>query len=82
MRNWNYSEINITNFKIDNVTNMRYMFSRCSLLQELYISNFIFNDANDIDSMFSRCSDELKNIIKEQNIKLIIIYKEFKRKLN
>ena len=60
-------ELNLSNFITDNVTDMRFMFYRCSSLIELNLSNFNTNNATYYDYMFYGCSDELKKKILKQN---------------
>jgi surface protein len=60
-------ELNITNFRTKNITDMSFMFSGCSSLKELDISNIKFNDKIDINKIFYRCSDELKKNVRAQN---------------
>ena len=42
------------------LTNMSYMFFKCSSLKELNISNFNTNNVTNMNDMFSGCSNELK----------------------
>ena len=44
------------NFKTNNVTDMRFMFSNCSLLKELNLSNFNTNNVTTMSGMFNMCS--------------------------
>ena len=46
----------ISNFKTDNVTDMRYMFSDCSWLTSLDVSGFKTDNVTDMSYMFSGCS--------------------------
>ena len=64
-------ELNLSNFNINNVTNMRWMFYGCSSLKELNLSNFNTNNVNYMGYMFNGCSEQLKNKIKSEykNIK-------------
>ena len=64
-------ELNLSNFKTDNVTKMGDMFYGCSALKELNISNFNTNNVTDMDRMFAGCSTKLQNKIRVQykNIK-------------
>ena len=59
-------------FNTNNVSDMSFMFSKCSSLKELNISNFNTNNETDMLEMFYKCSDELKNKIKQQNQKIRI----------
>ena len=49
------SELNLTNFFTDNVTDMSGMFVGCISLQELNLSNFNTNNVKDMSFMFWRC---------------------------
>ena len=64
-------ELNLSNFNINNVTNMSWMFSFCSSLNELNLSNFNTNNVTNMEYMFYRCSDQFKNKIRSEykNIK-------------
>ena len=44
------------NFKTNNVTDMRFIFSNCSLLKELNLSNFNTNNVTTMSGMFNMCS--------------------------
>ena len=68
-------ELNLSNFNINNVTDMEGMFSWCSSLKELNLSNFNTNNATDMGLMFSRCSYQLRNKISTQ-------YKNLKNAFN
>ena len=64
-------ELNLSNFKTNNETNMSYMFFYCSSLKELNLNIFKTMDTITIYLMFSGCSDELITKIeaKYKNIK-------------
>lgn len=62
--------IDVSRFDTSNVNDMRLMFSGCRSLEKINISNFIINDKTQINYMFSKCANELKDIIKKQNIKI------------
>ena len=47
--------IKYSNFNTNNVSDMRYMFRRCSSLKELIITNFNTNNVNNIRYMFYGC---------------------------
>ena len=64
-------ELNLNNFKTNNVTDMSYMFNGCSTLKELNLNNFKTNNVIDMSYMFSKCSDEFK-------LNLKIKFNEFK----
>ena len=53
-------------FNTNNVTNMSYMFSKCSSLNELNLSNFNTNNVSNMNYMFDGCSEELKMKIRSQ----------------
>ena len=63
-------QIIFTNFNINNVTNMSYMFKYCSYLSTLPdISKWNTNNVSNMNDMFDGC-DNLKNIpskFKENN---------------
>ena len=46
---------NLSNFNTNNVTNMSYMFYRCSSLKELNLSNFNTNNVTNMGLMFFGC---------------------------
>ena len=60
-------KINLSNFNTSIVTNMSYMFSKCSSLIELDLSNFNIRSYTYMDGMFSGCLKELKKKIRIQN---------------
>ena len=64
-------ELDLSNFKTDNVTKMGDMFYGCSALKELNISNFNTNNVTDMRHMFAGCSIQFRNKIRVQykNIK-------------
>ena len=64
-------ELNLSNFNINNITDMEYMFYVCSSLIELNLPNFNFNNVTYIRDMFFGCSEQFQNKIKAKykNIK-------------
>ena len=62
-------EINISNFDTKNVKFMDYMFHKCYSLKLIDLSNFNFENIC-VEYMFSNCSNELKMIIKTQNMNI------------
>ena len=64
-------ELNLNNFKTNNITDMSYMFYECSSLKELNLNNFNTNNVINMSEMFSKCSDEFK-------LNLKIKFNEFK----
>ena len=59
-----WTNINLSNFYTNNVTNMGGMFSRCSSLTKINLSNFNTNNVTDMECMFYGCSYlKKKNII-------------------
>ncbi len=54
------SNLNLSNFNTQNVTNMSYMFYECSSLSNLDLSNFKTQNVTDMSEMFNGCSS-LKN---------------------
>ena len=63
-------ELNISNWDTHNLTNMEKMFYRDTSLINLDLSNLNLNNVNNKVGAFKFCSDELKNKVKSQNIKL------------
>ena len=63
-------EINIEDFNTSKVIDMRFMFNGCKSLIDINIHNFVINNKCCIRWMFSNTSKELKNKIKEQNLKI------------
>ena len=49
-------ELNLSNFNTNKVTDMIYMFCRCSSLKELILTNFNTNNVTDMSYMFYGCS--------------------------
>ena len=60
------TNINLSNFNTNKVTDMSCMFRECSSLEELNLSNFNTNNVNNMIGMFEGCSYELTKKIKEQ----------------
>ena len=65
------TNIDLSQFKAQNVTNMRNMFNRCSSLEKINLSNINTNSLTDMSFMFSMCTS-LKDIdlstINTQNV--------------
>ena len=60
--------INLSNFKTNNVTFMQGMFHGCSSLKELNLSNFNTNNVTNMNGMFDGCSSlNQKYIIAKDN---------------
>ena len=57
------TNINLSNFDTNNVTNMEHMFSGCSSLTNINLSNFNTNNVIDMGFMFEGCSS-----LKKENI--------------
>jgi len=57
------TNINLSNFNTNNVTNMGYMFYECSSLTNINLSNFNTNNVTEIGYIFSGCSS-----LKKENI--------------
>ncbi len=51
------SELDLSSFNTNNVTNMRDMFSHCEKLSELDLSSFNTINVNDMEGMFSFCKN-------------------------
>ena len=54
------SELNLSSFNTNNVTDMSWMFGYCENLSELNLSSFNANNITDMSLMFYQC----KNICK------------------
>ena len=71
------TSLNLSNFKTDNVIDMREMFSKCSSLTSLNLSNLNTENVRDMRYMFYKCSSLVKldfwtfNINKVSNMKYI-----------
>ena len=66
------TNINLSNFNIQNITNMSFMFSQCEYLTKLDLSNFKTENVINMSYMFYKCKS-LKSInlsnINTQNVK-------------
>ena len=60
------SNLNLSNFNTQNVTDMSRMFSYCKSLTNIDLSNFNTQNVTNMSFMFSWCSDELKLKIRSQ----------------
>ena len=60
------TELNLSNFNTNNVTNMQSIFKECSSLTELNLSNFNTNNVTNMENMFEGCSPKLQNKIRDQ----------------
>ena len=62
------TNINLSNFNIQNVTDMSYIFCGCKSLTNINLSNFNIQNVTDISFMFLEC-DSLKkeNVITQDN---------------
>ena len=73
------TNINLSNFNTQNVTNMWSMFDGCSSLTNINLSNFNTNKVTDMRSMFFGCSSlKDKNIITNDK-KIINQFFKYKR---
>ena len=70
------TNINLSSFNTNNVTNMRCMFSGCSSLTNIDLSNFNTNNVTDIGFMFSDCSSLTKNNIITKDKKILDSFKK------
>ena len=60
------TNLNLSNFNAQNVTDMWNMFSNCSSLTDLNLSNFNTQNVINMDHMFSSCNSlKANNIITE-----------------
>ena len=64
-------KLDLSHFITKNVENMNCMFNGCSSLIDLNIANFNTKKISHTYLMFGNCSEELKEKVKEQNIKII-----------
>ena len=55
------TELDLTNFDTQNITNMSFMFFYCNNLKTLYLENFNTKNVIDMSGMFSNCA-YLKNL--------------------
>ena len=64
------TNINLSNFNTNNVTDMSCMFYECSSLTNINLSNFNTNNATNMSSMFTGCKKLNKNniIVVDKNI--------------
>ena len=64
------TNIDLSNFNTNNVTDMSWMFSECSSLTNIDLSNFNTNNVTDMSGMFSGCNKLTKNniIVKDKRI--------------
>ena len=60
------TNLNLSNFNTQNVTNMKYMFYYCFLLTNLNLSNFNTQNVTNIQGMFYYCKS-LAYLITEDN---------------
>ena len=60
-------KINFLKFNRNDITDMSYMFDRCSSLKELNLDNFNTDNVTNMSYMFNRCSS-----LKELNLNLIL----------
>ena len=70
------TNIDLSNFNTNNVTNMQGMFSGCSSLTNIDLSNFNTNNVTIIHAMFFGCSSLKKQNIITKNKRIL---NEFKR---
>ena len=49
-------KVDLSNFKTNNVSDMRIMFHGCSSLKELNVSNFVTDNVQFMSYMFSECN--------------------------
>ena len=69
--------LNLSNFKTKNVTNMAHMFDCCSSLINLNLSNFNIQNVTNMAHMFDGCKALEKNKLIAMDKKII---NEFKKK--
>ena len=65
------TNIDLSNFNTQNVTNMSYIFYGCNSLKNINLSNFNTQNVTNMGSMFSRCKSlkkiDLSNFITQYN---------------
>ena len=63
------TNINLSNFNTQNVTNMSYMFADCKSLKNINLSNFNTQNVTNMSRMFSHCESLKKEciVIKDKN---------------
>ena len=65
------SNLDLSNFNTQNVTNMRSMFYECKSLSNLDLSNFNTQNVTDMSNMFSFCKSLKKNNIITKDNKIL-----------
>ena len=65
------TNINLSNFNTNNVTNMSYMFSGCSSLININLSNFNTNNVTDMSGMFDGCKKLKKDKVITKDKKIL-----------
>ena len=67
---WSLTNINLSNFNTNNVTNMSDMFRECSSLTNINLSNFNTNNVTNMWGMFYECKklNKDKVITKDKKI--------------
>ena len=76
------TELDLSNFITDKVTNMSYMFEGCSSLKTLNISSFNTNNVNDMSSMFHSLSLSTLDISNFDTRKVTQMYSMFQYSTN
>ena len=71
----NLTNLDLSNFNTQNVTNMSWMFDCCESLTNLNLSNFNTQNVTDMSAMFDCCNSLTKNNIITNDYKIL---KEFK----
>ena len=73
------TNINLSNFNTQSVTDMSWMFSGCNSLKSLDLSNFNTQNVTDMYDMFDRCKSlKRENIITKDDKILKALDKYFK----
>jgi len=65
------TNINLSKFNTNNVTDMSGMFCECSSLTNINLSNFNTNHVNNMENMFYRCKKLNKNGIITKDKKIL-----------
>ena len=65
------TNINLSNFNANNITNMGFMFWGCSSLTNINLSNFNTNNVTNMGFMFWGCSSLMKKNIITKDKKIL-----------
>ena len=68
------TNIDLSNFNTNNVTNMSGMFYKCSSLKEINLSNFNTNNVTDMYDTFIGCEKLTKNNIITKDKRILELF--------